>query len=122
MSNHLSEVLNGAKIANIAKRERVRQNTIYQRITNQVTELNRKFGTNLSTKVKDIKANREAYRDLLSGTVSPATTKTIKADVTKQPKRIYNLLRFNNPLEAINSLEGDMRIGAVIMYNTLSND
>jgi len=122
MSNHLSEVLNGAKIANIAKRERVRQNTIYQRITNQVTELNRKFGTNLSTKVKDIKANREAYRDLLSGTVSPATTKTIKADVTKQPKRIYNLLRFNNALEAINSLEGDMRIGAVIMYNTLNND
>lgn len=123
MSNHLSEVLNGAKIANIAKRERVRQNTIYQRITNQVTELNRKFGTNLSTKVKDIKANREAYRDLLSGTVSPATTKqNKKTDVTTQPKRIYNLLRFNNALEAINSLEGDMRIGAVIMYNTLSND
>ena len=123
MSNHLSEVLNGAKIANIAKRERVRQNTVYQRITNQVTELNRKFGTNLSTKVKDIKANRDAYRDLLSGKVSPATTKqNKKTDVTTQPKRIYNVLRFNNALEAINSLEGDMRIGAVIMYNTLSND
>ena len=120
--SHLSEVLNGAKISNIAKRERVRQNTIYQRITNQVTELNRKYGTNLSTKVKEIKANREAYRDLLSGIVSTKTTKTNKTDVTQQPKRIYNLLRFNNALEAINSLEGDMRIGAVIMYNTLNND
>ena len=120
--SHLSEVLNGAKVSNIAKRERVRQNTIYQRITNQVTELNRKYGTNLSTKVKEIKANRDAYRDLLSGAVSTKTNKTKKTDVSQQPKRIYNLLRFNNALEAINSLEGDMRIGAVIMYNTLNND
>ena len=88
-----------------------------------MTELNRKHGTNLSTKVRDIKANRDQYRDALTkSTERFKFNQPKKKDVTKEPKRIYNLLRFNNALEAINTLEGDMRIGAVIMYNTLTND
>ena len=42
-----------------------------------------------------------------------------KANTTKS---LYHLLRFTSPIDAINNLEGDMRIGAIIMYNTLNND
>lgn len=116
--SHLSEVLNGAKITNIAKRERVKMNSIYVRIANEVTQLNNKFGTNLSTKVRDIKNNRDAYRQLLENKPQQQQSNVR----TKQPKTLYKLLRFTNPLDAINNLEGDMRIGAIIMYNTLKND
>ena len=124
MTKHLSEVLNGAKITNIAKREKVKMNSIYVRIANEVTALNRKHGTNLSTRLRDIKSNRDEYRNALK-----MSTKNYKfnqpqkrSESTKEPKAIYKLLRFTNPLDAINNLEGDMRIGAIIMYNTLNND
>lgn len=124
MTKHLSEVLNGAKITNIAKREKVKMNSIYVRIKNEVTELNRKHGTNLSPRVRDIKANRDAYRNAL--TMSTKNYKINnpqkKNERTKQPRALYKLLRFTNPLDAINNLEGDMRVGAIIMYNTLNND
>ena len=120
MTKHLSEVLNGAKITNIAKREKVKMNSIYVRIANEVTQLNKKFGTNLSTRLRDIKQNRDAYRQLLDN--KPPQQQTQQNVRTKQPKTLYKLLRFTNPLDAINNLEGDMRIGAIIMYNTLNND
>ena len=118
MSNHLSEVLNGAKITNIAKREKVKMNSIYVRINNEVTQLNKKFGTNLSTRVRDIKKNRDAYQQLLDNK-PPKTTSNAR---TSKSQSLYHLLRFTSPVDAINNLEGDMRIGAIIMYNTLNND
>lgn len=118
MPKHLSEVLNGAKITNIAKREKVKMNSIYVRIANEVTQLNKKFGTNLSTRVRDIKNNRDAYRQLLDNKPPKNTNNATKAT----SKSLYHLLRFTSPLDAINNLEGDMRIGAIIMYNTLNND
>ena len=124
MTKHLSEVLNGAKITNIAKREKVKMNSIYVRIANEVTALNRKHGTNLSTRLRDIKSNRDEYRNALK-----MSTKNYKfnqprktSESPKEPRALYKLLRFTNPLDAINNLEGDMRIGAIIMYNTLNND
>ena len=124
MTKHLSEVLNGAKITNIAKREKVKMNSIYVRIANEVTALNRKHGTNLSTRLRDIKSNRDEYRNALK-----MSTKNYKFnqpqktnESPKEPRALYKLLRFTNPLDAINNLEGDMRIGAIIMYNTLNND
>ena len=118
MSTHLSEVLNGAKITNIAKRERVKMNSIYVRIANEVTQLNKKYGTNLSTRVRDIKKNRDAYRQLLEN----KPQKQQNNAKTSTTKSLYHLLRFTSPIDAINNLEGDMRIGAIIMYNTLNND
>ena len=116
--SHLSEVLNGAKITNIAKREKVKMNSIYVRINNEVTQLNKKFGKNLSTKVRDIKSNRDAYRQLLDNKPQKVQNNAKKSST----KSLYNLLRFTSPIDAINNLEGDMRIGAIIMYNTLNND
>lgn len=113
--SYLSELLNGAKVSNMAKKNKVSEATIYYRIIQDVINLNRVNGTNLPSAVREIRNNPEAYKNLIGKT---------QADVrhSKKPKSIHELLRFKNPLDAINHLEGDMRIGAIIMYNTLSND
>lgn len=115
----LSQVLNGAKIANIAKRENKSTGTIYNKLYDEVLTLNRKHGTNLSTHITQIKRNPDAYKNLIK---NEQPKDGITLPKSNDPKRIYNLLRFTSPLEAINNLTGDMRIGAVIMYNTLKND
>lgn len=126
MHKHLSELLNGAKINNIAKREKTRMNAIYVRIWKECGYLNKKYGTNYSTKVRDILRNREQWRTLLDkeNNKTELTLKKPKSTnvESKAPKKLYELMRFNNALEAINNLEGDYRIGAILMYNTLNQN
>lgn len=109
--SYLSAVLNGAKVSNLAKTAKISEQTMYYRIADEILALNRKHGTNLSTRMTDVRQNQDAYRALLN-----------RERPTNKSKSLHELLRFNNPLEAINNLEGDMRIGAIIMYNTLNND
>lgn len=108
---YLSKVLNGARVSNMAKQAKVSEATMYYRIADDVLSLNRKHGTNLSTRMTDIRNNPQAYKDLVQ-----------KDRPQQKAKSLHDLLRFKNPLDAINNLEGDMRIGAIIMYNTLNND
>lgn len=108
---YLSKVLNGAKVSNMAKQAKVSEGTIYYRIIEDVIALNRKHGTNLSTRMSDIRTNSQEYRELIN-----------KDRPQQKAKSLHELLKFKNPLDAINNLEGDMRIGAIIMYNTLNND
>lgn len=111
----LSLVLNGAKIRNIAKREQVTNAAIYHRLRADVTKLNQKHGTNLSPNLNDIKTNRDAYRNLIENRPQPVNTV-----VTINTNQIAAQLRFNNAQDALNSLTGDMLIGAQLMYNTLN--
>lgn len=111
----LSLVLNGAKIRNIAKREQVTNAAIYQRLQADVIRLNQQHGTNLSSKLNDIKTNRDAYRNLIEDRPQPVNTV-----VTINTNQIAAKLRFNNAQDALNSLTGDMLIGAQLMYNTLN--
>lgn len=111
----LSLVLNGAKIRNIAKREQLTNAAIYHRLRADVTRLNQQHGTNLSSNINDIKRNRDAYRNLIDE--KPAQVNTL---VTINTNQIAAQLRFNNAQDALNSLSGDMLIGAQLMYNTLN--
>lgn len=109
--SHLSQLLNGVTVSSMAKNQKLSENTIYNYIIQDVLDLNRKNGTNLSTKIRDIRNNPQPYRDLVN-----------KSKPSNRPKQLHELVRFNNPLEAINNLEGDVRMGAIIMYNTLVNN
>lgn len=111
----LSLVLNGAKIRNIAKREQLTNAAIYHRLRADVTRLNQQHGTNLSSNINDIKRNRDAYRNLINE--KPSQVNTL---VTINTNQIAAQLRFNNAQDALNSLSGDMLIGAQLMYNTLN--